>query len=50
MWNSTVPHIEKQAMGEVFKEAQAWVEQKLVSKMKAYSQLWYHSPARIGTM
>lgn len=45
MWYSTATRIEKAAMIEMFEEAQAWVEQKLVSKMKAFSQMWYQSPA-----
>ncbi len=30
---------------EIFEEAQAWVDNKLVSKMKAFLQMWYISPA-----
>lgn len=36
---------EKSAIIEVFEEAVAWVDNKTVSKMKAFSQIWYTSPA-----
>lgn len=32
-------------MTEAFKEVQAWVDQKIVAKMKAFSEIWYQSPA-----
>ncbi len=41
MWYGTAARIEQFAMIETFEEAQAWVEQKLVSKIKTFSQMWY---------
>ena len=39
LWYNTVDKIEKAAIMEIFKEAQAWVDNKLVSKMKSFSQM-----------
>ena len=44
-WYNTVDKIERAAIMEIFEEAQAWVDNKLVSKMKSFSQMWYSSPA-----
>ncbi len=46
MWYGTAARIEKSTMIETFEEVQAWMEQKLVSKMKVFSQMWYQNPAR----
>ena len=43
-WFTTVARDKKAAMIEAFKEAQAWVDQKIVAKMKAFSEIWYQSP------
>ena len=44
-WYNTVDKIEKAAIMKIFEEAQAWVDNKLVSKMKSFSQMWYSSLA-----
>ena len=44
-WYTTVARDEKAAMTEAFEEAQAWVDQKIVAKMKTFSEIWYQSPA-----
>ncbi len=45
LWYNTVNKIKRAAMMEIFEKAQAWVDNKLVLKMKAFSQMWYTNPA-----
>ena len=47
-WYTTVARDKKAVMTEAFKEAQAWMDQKIVAKMRVFLEIWYQSPAGVA--
>lgn len=44
-WYNTSDKSDKLAMSESFEAAQTWIDSQLIGKMRAYTRLWYSSPA-----